>query len=205
MQKKKDLVREKILNAASAEFCSKGYMNTSIRKIAMRAGVSPANMYNYFRDKDDLFNAVIGPVIFDIEKGKQYLKSPRALEEVYNLQDHLDMVTFISTYVEERRELFNLLFFKSFGSEYENYIDMLSEWYTDLTSEFLPWMSSHLNTDEICIDRFVLHNIAGIWIQFFREALMHDTAGEDFLESAREVMTFSYRGWKGLFKYKTCV
>ncbi len=108
---KKEFSKEKILNAATAEFSSKGYLNTSIRKIAVRAGVSPSNMYNYFRDKDDLFNAVIGPVIFDIEKGKQYLKSPRALEEVYNLQDHLDMVAFISTYVEERRELFKLLFF----------------------------------------------------------------------------------------------
>ena len=205
MQKKKDLVGKKILIAASAEFCSKGYLNTSIRNIAVRAGVSPANMYNYFKDKDDLFNAVMGPVISDIEKGKRYLKSPRAMGEINNLKDHLDMVTFISNYIEERRELFKLLFFKSFGSEYEDYIDTLSEWYTDLTAGFLPWISSHLNTDEICVDRFVLHNISGIWIQFFREALMHDTAGDDFTESAREVMTFSYRGWKGLLKYKTCV
>ena len=203
MQKKKEIVREKIIKAAAVEFCCKGYQNASVRGIARKANVSAANMYNYFGNKDDLFDAVLKPVISDIEKGKCYLQSPRAVEEVFDLKDHLEMISYISNYVQRNRELFKLLFFKSFGSEYENYIDNLSEWYTDLTAGFLPWMASQINVDNINVDSFVLHNLSGIWIQFFREILMHDITGAEYFESAREIMTFSYRGWEGLFKCKT--
>ena len=203
MQIKKDIVRKQIINAASAEFCSKGYLDTSIRGIARRAAVSPANMYNYFRNKDELFHTVIGPLISDIEKGKNYFESPRAAEEICDLDDHIEMITFMIKYVNKNRKLFKLLAFNSFGSDYEKYVDDLTEWYTDLIGTFLPYMAKIMNIDEINVDRFVLHNITGIWIQFFREALMHDTPDEEFIKSAKEVMTFTFRGWEGLFKYKT--
>ena len=205
MQRKKTLVKNLILKTAEDEFCLKGYMHTSIRGIAKRAGVSAANMYNYFRSKDELFEAVLNPVLSDIEKGKSFLESPRAAEEIYDLDDHLKMITSVIEYVEKNRNIFKLLFFNSAGSVYEDYIDGITEWYTDMTAGFLPWMSAHLNVDEISVDRFVLHNISGIWIQFFREALMHGTEGDEFVDSARKVMTFSYKGWKGLFKYKVLV
>ena len=44
-----------ILRAASKEFSHAGYEAASLRSVARRAGVDPALVHHYFKDKDDLF------------------------------------------------------------------------------------------------------------------------------------------------------
>src|SRR5438309_1161027 len=51
--------REAILTAAQIEFGTHGYKGATIKGIAARAGISPALVYWYYRDKEDLFQAVI--------------------------------------------------------------------------------------------------------------------------------------------------
>lgn len=51
--------RETILRAAVACFDERGYRGTSVGELARRAGTSPANLYEYFRDKQAILDAVI--------------------------------------------------------------------------------------------------------------------------------------------------
>ncbi|MEU7282951.1 TetR family transcriptional regulator [Streptomyces sp. NPDC045431] len=51
--------RERILEAARAEFAARGYDKTSVRGIARTAGVDPALVHHYFGTKDDVFAAAI--------------------------------------------------------------------------------------------------------------------------------------------------
>lgn len=51
--------RQKILEAARAEFAARGYDKTSIRGIAKAAGVDPALVHHYFGTKDDVFEAAV--------------------------------------------------------------------------------------------------------------------------------------------------
>jgi len=51
--------REKILDAALALFCEKGYFKTTTNEIARRAGVSIGSLYSYFSDKDTLFFEIL--------------------------------------------------------------------------------------------------------------------------------------------------
>ncbi|MFD7317023.1 MULTISPECIES: TetR family transcriptional regulator [unclassified Streptomyces] len=51
--------RQKILDAARAEFAERGYDKTSIRGIAKAAGVDPALVHHYFGTKDEVFAAAI--------------------------------------------------------------------------------------------------------------------------------------------------
>ncbi|MDV2979226.1 UNVERIFIED_CONTAM: TetR family transcriptional regulator [Actinomycetes bacterium ARC8] len=44
-----------ILKAASKEFSHAGYEAASLRSVARRAGVDPALVHHFFKDKDDLF------------------------------------------------------------------------------------------------------------------------------------------------------
>lgn len=62
MQILKEEVRNSILTAALSEFEQYGYAQSSMRRIASCAGVTPGNIYRYFKNKDDLFQALIGPV-----------------------------------------------------------------------------------------------------------------------------------------------
>src|SRR5690554_3890974 len=50
--------RRRILDAARDVFVSAGYEQTSIRKVASRAGISHGTIYLHFRDKDDLLYQV---------------------------------------------------------------------------------------------------------------------------------------------------
>jgi TetR/AcrR family transcriptional regulator, mexJK operon transcriptional repressor len=52
-------IREKILNVATALILAHGYGSTSIEAIARRAGISKRTFYHRFKDKADLFGAVI--------------------------------------------------------------------------------------------------------------------------------------------------
>jgi AcrR family transcriptional regulator len=49
----------KLIVAAAACFAEKGFNGTSVREIAMRAGISLGSMYTYFKGKDELIEAII--------------------------------------------------------------------------------------------------------------------------------------------------
>ena len=51
--------RNRIIDAGYQLFCEKGYHNTNTAEIAKLAGVSTGIVYNYFRDKKDIFMDVI--------------------------------------------------------------------------------------------------------------------------------------------------
>jgi AcrR family transcriptional regulator len=51
--------KEKILDAAYALFCERGYYKTTTPEVAKKAAVSVGCLYSYFKDKNDLFTAVL--------------------------------------------------------------------------------------------------------------------------------------------------
>ena len=51
--------KEKLLAAAYELFCELGYYKTTTPEVAKRAGLSVGCLYSYFRDKNDLFLAVV--------------------------------------------------------------------------------------------------------------------------------------------------
>lgn len=67
MQIKKEEMREKILQAATEEFFKKGYENASMRVIAQKSYTTVGNIYHYFVNKDVLLEAILLPVIEDLE------------------------------------------------------------------------------------------------------------------------------------------
>lgn len=56
----------RILTAAVEIFAKKGYANSSTKEIAQRAGVSEGNLFNHFKNKRGLLDAIIQPVIHSI-------------------------------------------------------------------------------------------------------------------------------------------
>ena len=60
-QVKKVAVDNRILQAAFSLFSEKGYQATSMPDIAARAGMTPGNIYRYYKSKFELFYAVLEP------------------------------------------------------------------------------------------------------------------------------------------------
>ena len=55
----RDQRRELILDVAQDVFLEEGFANASMSTIAARLGGSKGTLYNYFKSKDDLFNAYV--------------------------------------------------------------------------------------------------------------------------------------------------
>lgn len=60
MQKKD--TRENILKAASLLFAARGYSAVSMRDVAVAVGVTVANLYHYFKNKEELIRASLSHV-----------------------------------------------------------------------------------------------------------------------------------------------
>lgn len=59
-------VRARILSEAARLFGASGYHGISMREIAMAAGVSKAGLYYHFKDKEDLFLALLADTLSDL-------------------------------------------------------------------------------------------------------------------------------------------
>jgi TetR/AcrR family transcriptional regulator len=60
-------LREQILNAARILFIQQGYHGLSMRQISESVGVSKAALYYHFKDKEELFLAVLNLYLNEIE------------------------------------------------------------------------------------------------------------------------------------------
>ena len=60
-KRKADLERTRqiILSVASELFMTKGFKNTSTREIALKANITQPNLYHHFKNKKELYLAVI--------------------------------------------------------------------------------------------------------------------------------------------------
>lgn len=119
MQYLKEDVKTRILTSALKAFKKEGYMDASVRNIAKDAGVALGNVYRYFKNKEDLFNAIVDPVYDRLMKYIDNLKkvdkaNSDAVDELMLIKDKI-----IEVFKENSSELLILLD-KSKGSKYEN-------------------------------------------------------------------------------------
>jgi len=104
-QRAKEEMRERILETARRLFLEKGFEHTSLRNIAEAIEYSPATIYLYFKDKNELFHAL------HIEGFKMMLEYMQPLAEIADPFDRL--VELSHTYIRfarENPEFYDLMF-----------------------------------------------------------------------------------------------
>jgi TetR/AcrR family acrAB operon transcriptional repressor len=71
--------RNRLLDAAELLFQAQGVSQTTLQQIAQQAGATRGAIYWHFKDKADLFNAMMERVILPLEAGpKATLRRPAA-------------------------------------------------------------------------------------------------------------------------------
>lgn len=122
MQILKEEVRQRILQAAREEFLEKGFQESSMRRIAQKAGVTPGNIYAYFPGKEALFERLVEPAVADI---RRLLETPA--DGGFSLENLADRVagSFLANQIP-----FRLLTERADGTRYgrlrEDLIDLIS-------------------------------------------------------------------------------
>ncbi len=83
--------KEKILDIAAKIIMEDGYQSLSMRKIGLRIGMTAANLYNYFSNKDELNIAIrmrAGKILYDVllkayETGNDISEKIRLMARAY--------------------------------------------------------------------------------------------------------------------------
>lgn len=77
--KKSEKTKQLILHTALDCFSEKGYKDTSTKRIAQEAGIAEGLIFNYFKTKKSLYDALIDPILYDL--------LPKNLEKFMNQND----------------------------------------------------------------------------------------------------------------------
>lgn len=117
MQKLKENVRNKILSAAALELNKNGFEKTSMRLIAMKAGITPGNIYRYYKNKNDLLEAVVQPIFTKINQS--ILASTDNMIDLNTDMNHF-MLTHDTFYIDVKK------FSRLFVEIHHEYVDGLS-------------------------------------------------------------------------------
>ncbi len=64
----KEEIKNKILENALESFVENGYKKTSMKSIAQNSGIAVGNIYNYFKDKETLYDTIAIPVFNEINE-----------------------------------------------------------------------------------------------------------------------------------------
>ncbi len=67
-KREKDLRIENIIEAAKRIFVAKGYLNTTMDEIALEVEISKPTLYQYFKNKDDLYFLLLIPLMEELER-----------------------------------------------------------------------------------------------------------------------------------------
>jgi AcrR family transcriptional regulator len=120
LEKKKQLIRDMIIEAAEELFSKRGYHNTQVMDIVKAVGMSAGTFYNYFKDKRDLFGQITSQ---NLEELRYHI---RKLREQVNIWDYGDMMDKLNQsygayfdYITSHRQQFLMVLRGSFGVDEE--------------------------------------------------------------------------------------
>ncbi len=140
MQYLKDDVKNNILRAALSEFLGHGYMNASMRQIANTAGITPGNIYRYFKSKEDLLHELLHPTY---EQFLQYLAEIQLNIEQTCTNENTDPIDYINMIqntllelIKESSSEFRIMLNLSAGSKYEHVKQDLIEFVIQIIEKF---------------------------------------------------------------------
>jgi AcrR family transcriptional regulator len=120
----KEDVKRRIYDAAVAEFFEKDYQTATIRSIAKRAAVPLGLVYSYFKNKADLFEAVVEPVMTAIDNIMQ-LEESKTEKNPEDLFEHLKKQTNSIIRLIDSYKTLIILIDKSQGTHYQHFKDEL--------------------------------------------------------------------------------
>ncbi|PID63325.1 MAG: TetR family transcriptional regulator [Ignavibacteriae bacterium] len=201
MQTKKADIQKTILEVAKKLLLEYGYQKTSMRAIAKEANVTLSNIYNYFKNKDEILEVILRPVLKDMEQLFKRYNDPYYIttnwvevDDISEIDEFKEHVKFIIMYQKE----FDLLLHKCSGSKYENIKDYFIDRYTESSRNYLQLMKDKYPQVNKEISDFFLHTTAAWWIQIVSEIVSHHLNKEEILQFLKEYMTFGSGGWQRL-------
>lgn len=128
-------VVDALLESARKNILKYGYEKAALRQICADAGVTTGALYFSFKNKEDLFDALVRPTMENLDRVVDLLNTRLVDENGENFnEDAFD--EFIFKFLLENREGIRLLMTRASGSRYEGFHRKLQELVEALMSHY---------------------------------------------------------------------
>ena len=191
--------REKIQQAAMAEFLDKGFLGASLRQIVKNAGVTTGALYGYFSSKEALFASLVEPHAAAM-MGK-LMEAQAAFAELPEEEQPSHMGVESGTYLDwmvdyicAHREPVKLLLTRSEGTSYEHFVHNMVEIEVEYTLQYVEVLR-RLGKDLPVLDRSLCHIIASGMMSGIFEIVIHDMPRAQALRDVAQLRDFYTAGW----------
>ena len=196
MQVTKDYIKKNIQEAASKLFLEKGYPNVSLREIAETAQVGLSNIYNYFKNKDEIFQIVVQPALSAFDQILEMPFSHHATMGFSTESFQQDIVAEYLYLIHNYRQEINLLLFHAHGSALQNFKEDFTQ---RITSKFKAEHCRQLavnSCEETQVSDFSLH-LHSVWLfTLFEEILKCQAPDEELEEKIKDYIHFESLGYR---------
>jgi AcrR family transcriptional regulator len=200
-QYQKEEVREAILKTAKSEFLRKGFRDANLREISKKARVPIGNLYNYFKDKDQLFREVLRPQMDAIQSALRAgrMRSPATDsggacvdEQAWPRAD--DVGQGVGYLIAHRAEL-DLLVNKARGSSLEDFLEQVANDYQRACIEYFEDLAARNPVRSFKRpSEFFLHSLSHFYIKSVAEMLDHDLSDAELRDQVEELLCFTRKG-----------
>ena len=201
MPKDKTGTYQKIIPCAKKEFLEKGFEKASMRNIAANADMSAAGLYRHFKDKEDLFDALVNPLMkvmetcFSTQTERAYNILERGnLDEMWSGKTDLNLfLNLIYEYFDE----FRLLLCCSDGTKHAGFIN---EFVDKEERETLRYMAAASEKGFPVKDILPqeLHILLSAYYSAIFEVVFHNFKKEDSEHYLETLQRFFHPGWRAV-------
>ena len=193
--------KERLIESALTEFSEKGYMKASLRKICADAGVTTGALYFFFKDKEDLFAAIVEHPFDELKKlllGHFTAEKEIPLSEMYEHIDggHDELSAALIHQLYANYDAFMLLLTKSQGTRFERCVDEM----VDMTDKTYRAMAENMarQLPNKRINSYMLHWLSHMIIDAFIHLLTHEPNEKKAVSIMSKIMNFYVSSWIGL-------
>ncbi|MGL5440726.1 MAG: TetR/AcrR family transcriptional regulator [Filifactoraceae bacterium] len=197
-----NVTHENILKSGKTNFLKDGYERSNLRKICKDAGVTTGAFYRHFEDKEALFIALVEPLATEVLDlySKFEEKSFKSIDEEHikelaeiNIKGSIES----ALYIFKKKEIFELLVYKAYGTKYDNFIEKLVEM-EDLNRKKILKMVLKDDYKYMNISERSMHLLNHAYINALCEIIIHSENTEEVKKNSEIVARFFREGWKKL-------
>lgn len=196
--------REKLLISAKQEFMEKGYSCASLRSICKHAGVTTGALYFFFKDKEELFGAIVEQPLEQLINliKMHYEDELNDTKHTFDLNrdfhEDYQAAEMMLDYMYDYYDIFTLLLTKSQGSKYENCVETFVSMTESHCRILLDLMCEQNQVEEL--DDYTIHWFSHLQIFSFAQYIKHGLSREEAHKQLQFLVRFLIAGWIGLFQ-----
>ena len=200
MPKDKTDSHNRIIEAATQEFLEKGFQEASTRSIASRAGMTSGGLYRHFKDKEDMFAALVDPAIAELRKWMDAHITRGyggAMSGDYGQMWQDSEIDMVREVVYPNIDAFRLILCCSQGTAYENFVhDLVIEHQTIMMDVFGMLRDQGLPVRDISEEE--LHILMSAYTTALFEPVMHNYPLDKAMHHLKTIEAFFLPGWHDL-------